>query len=228
MVLLMTAPASRADEREAVVLLHGLGRTERSMRPLEQRLEREGYRVHNLGYPSRQHDAEQLIALLAAEVERCCRDAPRVHFVGHSLGGLLARAYLAEAKPPNLGRLVMLAPPNHGSELVDRLGEPFLRFALGPVAPALGTDGNSLPRRLPPPHFEVGVIAGTRSINPIGSALIPGPNDGTVSVESTRLEGMSDFALVPASHPFIMRSPRVAELVLAFLASGQFYPAPSS
>ncbi len=146
-----------------------------------------------------------------------------LHFVGHSLGGILIRAYLAEDSPDRVGRVVMLAPPNHGSELVDALGDSALfRWALGPSGQVLGTDRNSLPNRLPPPVVEVGVIAGTSSVNPIGSLVIPEDDDGTVSVSSTRLEGMTDFLVVRSSHTFIMQSEEVAAQVVHFLRHGRF------
>lgn len=211
---------------EAVVLLHGLGRSAYSMRRLGTRLGAAGYRVHNLGYPSTRLAPAQLVARLGEQLARLCGGAPRVHFVGHSFGGILARAYLAEHDLPNRGRMVMLAPPNHGSELADLFeSSQLFRWALGPVAAALGTRPESLPNRLPAPDFEVGVIAGTRPFNLLGALVIRGPSDGTVSVHSARLEGMTDFATVPASHTFIMESPRVAKLVAAFLRDGRFYPA---
>lgn len=223
---LMNPGIPAADEREVVILLHGLGRSAYSMGRLETRLGGAGYRVHNLGYPSTKLAPEQLVARLARDVERCCRDAPRVHFVGHSFGGILARAYLAEHELPNLGRVVMLAPPNHGSELADLFeGSQLFRWALGPTARTLGTGPDSFPNRLPVPRFEVGVIAGTRPVNLFGALVIRGPSDGTVSVRSARLEGMTDFATVPSSHTFIMESPRVAKLVAAFLRDGRFHPA---
>src|SRR5262245_8015343 len=194
------------------------------MRRLGTRLGAAGYRVHNLGYPSTRLGPAQLVARLARDLKRRL-DAPRVHFVGHSFGGLLARAYLAEHELPNLGRVVMLAPPNHGSELADLFrGSRLFRWALGPVAASLGTGPDSFPNRLPPPCFEVGVIAGTRPVNLFGALVIRAPSDGTVSVHSARLEGMADFATVPVSHTFIMESPRVAKLVAAFLRTGRFYP----
>jgi len=194
------------------------------MRRLAARLAAAGYRVHNLGYPSTRLAPAQLVTRLSRDLERCS-DAPRVHFVGHSFGGILARAWLAEHELSNLGRLVMLAPPNHGSELADLLrGSRLFRWALGPVAAALGTGPDSFPNRLPAPRFEVGVIAGTRPVNLFGALVIRAPSDGTVSVSSARLEGMADFATLPVSHTFIMESPRVAALVAAFLRAGRFHP----
>ena len=152
-----------------------------------------------------------------------CPEGAKIHFVTHSLGGILVRAYLAEHEPPNLGRVVMLAPPNKGSEFVDVLGRtaPF-RWALGPTAVELGTEPDSLPNRLPTPDYEVGIIAGTRSINPLGGLVVPGESDGTVSVSSTRLHGMSDFIELPVSHTFIMYSDEAAEQAVAFLREGRF------
>ena len=208
---------------EMVVLLHGLGRSDRSMRPLELRLSKAGYAVHNVRYPSTKLSPEELEVYLHEELAACCGKAQRLHFVTHSLGGILVRAYLAAHEIRTVGRVVMLAPPNHGSEAVDLFGDSALfKWALGPTAAQLGTDAESLPNRLPKPNFEVGIIAGTRSINPLGSLVVPGESDGTVSVRSTKLEGMSDFITVPASHTFIMRSELVGMQTLEFLRNGRF------
>jgi len=219
----VAAPPSGAYAGETVVLLHGLGRSHWSMRPLESRLEEAGYEVANLGYPSTRLEPDALVAYVEAAVAQCCAAAPRVHFVTHSLGGILVRGYLAKHRPTNLGRVVMLAPPNRGSELVDELGGwPLFSWILGPTAAHLGTSADSFPNRLPPADFDLGVIAGTESVNPLGSALLPDGNDGTVSVASTRVEGMRDFIELAASHTFIMWSDAAAVQVLAFLRNGRF------
>jgi pimeloyl-ACP methyl ester carboxylesterase len=202
---------------EAVVLLHGLYRSERSMRPLAARLAEEGYQVHSLRYASTRGAPDELEGQIREQLARCCAGAPRLHFVTHSLGGILVRALLARHQLPNLGRVVMLAPPNHGSELVDWFGG-----ALGPTGRELGTQPGSLPDRLPPPDFPLGVIAGTLSLNPIGSLVLPGASDGTVAVTSTWIEGMSDFVAVPATHSLILRSGAAAEHVVEFLREGHF------
>ena len=117
----------------------------------------------------------------------------------------------------------MLAPPSRGSEWVDLLEASGLdRGLLGPSGESLGTRTDSTPNRLGPAGFELGIVAGERSLNPLGSWLIPGPDDGTVAVERTRIDGMADFAVVPHGHSFIMRSPRVQELTLQFLQTGRF------
>jgi triacylglycerol lipase len=210
-------------EPEDVVLLHGLGRSERVMRPLARALAAAGYRVHNLDYPSTRGTPDQLVEVLHGEIAQCCAWSGRVHFVTHSLGGVMVRAYLAAHPMPQVGRVVMLAPPNHGSEYVDIAGEwTLFRAVLGPTATQLGTAPTSLPNRLPRADFELGVIAGTGSINPLGRALIPGISDGTVSVTSTRLDGMRDFIELPVSHTFIMRNPEVAQQTIRFLRAGSF------
>lgn len=219
-----TSRSGNAEEpREVVVLLHGLGRSERSMRPLEERLSESGYRVHNPPYDSTGKSPEALVDELGSRMDACCTEAPALHFVGHSLGGILIRAYLAENKPPNVGRVVMLAPPNHGSEIVDELGDSNLfEWAMGPSALQLGTDAESLPNRLPAPNVELGVIAATGSVNPIGSVVIPNADDGMVSLESAKLDGMADFLVVPNSHAFITHSDEVGRQVVYFLKTGRF------
>lgn len=212
-----------ASEREVVVLLHGLGRSSFSMSSLAKALREAGYETVNVDYPSTRLEADQLGGMLGERLDGCCRDAPRLHFVTHSMGGIVVRAHLSEHRPDNLGRVVMLAPPNRGSEWVDLFGDvAVFEWIMGPSAAALGTDPESLPNRLPPADFPLGVIAGTGFVNPVGAGLIPGDDDGTVSVESAQLDGMSDFITLPVSHSFIMYSNEVAAQILSFLAEGRF------
>ena len=138
-------------------------------------------------------------------------------------GGILLRVYLKDNVLPNLGRVVMISPPNRGSELVDRLGTLSLfRFLHGPAGLQLGTGPGSLPLRLPAVEFELGIIAGDRSLLPLYSWWIPGPDDGIVAVERTKVEGMKDFIVLPHSHTFIMRSERTLAQILRFLRTGSF------
>ena len=225
-VLLLAGPAlaQAAPRSDSVVLLHGLGRGPWAMKLLEIRLADAGYRVHNLDYPRRARSMDEMVAEVHREFGECCsQDAGKVHFVTHSLGGLVLRAYLADHRPHNLGRVVMLAPPNGGSEIVDRFGGSGLfRVIFGPIAPQLGTGQDDLPARLPVPDCEVGVIAGDHWINPVGAVVLPPPHDGTVSVERTRLAGMRDHLVVPHTHTFIMNSSQVAREVIHFLRYGEF------
>lgn len=221
--LAQTAAMTEVEIREEVVLLHGLGRRASSMELLASRLRDAGFVVHNLAYSSRQGDPATLLAELSVKIEACCAHAERLHFVGHSLGGILARAHIARSRPQGLGRVIMLSSPNQGSEIVDALGETWLFQAImGPTSRHLGTSPDSLPNQLPPPDYELGVIAATASINPLGSWLIPGDDDGMVSVCRMQLEGMVDFMTVDRTHAFIMRGPEVAEQIVIFLRTGQF------
>lgn len=216
-------PPADAERPEVVIALHGLARNGASMRTLAERIRVGGYRVEVIDYPSTKATLEELLAGIDGAIHDCCAEAPRIHFVTYSLGGILARAYLATDPLPQLGRVVMLAPPNQGSEWVDRLGSyRTFRATYGPVGSDLGTAPDNLPQRVAVPHFEFGVIAGTVAINPLGWLLIPGDSDGTVSVENTKLPGMSDFLTVPHSHTFIMNAPAVAEATLHFLETGRF------
>lgn len=212
-----------AVERGTVVLLHGLGRTHRSMRPVEDALAARGYRVVNLSYPSTRGTWGELVDTLAAALRSCCaEDVGPVHFVTHSMGGILVRAYLAEHELPTLGRVVMLSPPNRGTEVVNRLPVELLERLAGPAAVTLGTDSGSVPLRLGPVGFELGVITGDVSLNPLFSSWLSGEDDGQVAVEAAWVEGTDDFLVVPATHTFIMRSDDVIEQVAAFLETGRF------
>jgi triacylglycerol lipase len=222
--LTLSTPAQGAARNECVVLLHGLARSEVSMLLIQQILDFHGYRVVNLSYPSDEAPIEALVAHVDRAVALC--DGARTHFVTHSLGGILARAWLRDHRPAQMGRVVMLAPPNNGTEIVDRLAEQdfvpgLLAFLAGPAALELGTGAGSVPARLGPVDFELGVIAGDRVINPLG-LMIEGPNDGTVSVESTRVEGMADHIVLPATHSLLMNNPVVIAEVLEFLRNGVF------
>jgi triacylglycerol lipase len=212
---------------EVVVLLHGYGRSDRAMRPLARRLEASGYRVATLRYHSFDGAPDELAAELDAQLTECCANAARVHFVTHSLGGIVLRAYLAEHPVPRIGRVVMLGPPNRGSELADLAARmrPIHRI-VGPTALALGTGTASFPNSLGPPAFELGVVAGNRSWNPLGSWLIADDDDGVVGVASTRLAGMADWIVLPTSHYWLLRSRTVADQTAHFLAHGRFLAAP--
>jgi len=219
----IASPALSAPE--GVILLHGLCRTSRSMVQMERALTEAGYQVKNVDYPSRTASVQQLADdTIGKAVADCQRNgAMKIDFVTHSMGGILVRSYLASHSIPSLGRVVMLAPPNQGSEVVDKLGWlPPFKWINGPAGSELGAGTNSTPNKLGPVDYPVGVIAGDRSINWINSCLIPGPDDGKVSVERTRLAGMSDQIVIHTAHPFIMKNRKAIRQTIQFLRNGRF------
>jgi pimeloyl-ACP methyl ester carboxylesterase len=218
-----TGPPPHAT-RESVIILHGLGRTSFSMLMLKHRLQRAGYHVVSKSYASTQGSVSDHVAWLEALLDKCDRekDAP-IHFVTHSLGGIVVRQYLAQHAVANLGRVVMLSPPNKGSEVADYFKDwKFYQMTMGPSGQELGTDSGSAPNTLGPVEFELGVITGDTSINPFASWLIPGSDDGAVAVKRTRVDGMMDFRIVHHSHTFIMNASDVADEVIFFLRTGSF------
>lgn len=195
------------------------------MNRIETKLKGEGYAVINVDYPSRHKKIEELSGIAVTEGLNYCRQegSGRIHFVTHSLGGILIRYYLSLQQIPELGRVVMLAPPNQGSQVVKEFsGYPGYELLNGPAGYQLGKDEKSIPLKLGPADFELGIIAGDSTINPILSTAFETPNDGKVAVEETRLEGMKDFLVVHHSHPFIMKSDEVIEQIVHFLRYGYF------
>ncbi len=214
-----------AKDSEAIILLHGLSRTRRSMNKAGRSLAAYGYKIINVDYPSRSADISALSQQYITEALKQCdtEGVKKIHFLTHSMGGILLRDYLASQIIDKLGRVVMLAPPNQGSEVVDKLGSWKLFYYLnGPAGLQLGTDNNSVPNRLGPVNFQLGVIAGNKTINPFLSGLIPGANDGKVSVSRAQVVGMKDFIVMPYSHSFIMRREAVIEQALHFIQQGSF------
>jgi triacylglycerol lipase len=207
-----------------VVLLHGLARSATSMTKLAESLQAHGYTVCNVEYPSRDYSIEVLAKEhVAPAIKLCFPQQEQIHFVTHSLGGIIVRQLAEQSAKGRIGRVVMLSPPNHGSEVVDKLGNVWgFGWLNGPAGLELGTGAESLPLKLGPAKFEVGIITGVRSINPFLSTLIPGQDDGKVGVEHAKLDGMSDFIVLRCSHPFIMKSDRAIEQTLHFLKYGSF------
>lgn len=215
-------------QQQCVVLLHGMGRTRFSMSYLEKALTDTGYHVVNHGYPSTSAPIEELAsAHLPQALSQCpAAELPGrtpVHFVTHSLGGILVRYYLQFHSLPPGSRMVMLSPPNKGTELADRFKDMALyRWLTGAPGQQLGTSENSLPNKLKPVAIDIGIITGRKTYEPWFSRLLPGEDDGKVSVESAKLAEMSDFLVVDSGHTFIMNDPDVVHQIDIFLKHGRF------
>ena len=210
--------------QDGVVVLHGIVRTYRSMRGLASHLERSGYRVLNLGYPSTRHPIEKLATVIYPEIAAFAETiSGKLHFVGYSMGGLLIRAYLAQHRPAALGRIAMIGTPNYGSEVADYLQNWWLyRTIYGPAGQQLVTDQSSLRDIFAPLDCECGVIAGNKPIDFVSSCIIGKPNDGKVSIESTRLNGIADHIILPCSHTFFPANKAMWRQVDYFLKQGRF------
>ncbi len=227
-----TAPVSAQTSHEEprvgkglVILLHGLARSSASMIKMQRALEKENFKTCNIDYPSTRYR----IAVLSSEhvlpkIRECIRDIDSpLNFVTHSLGGIIVRYLAKEELISNIGRVVMLSPPNKGSEVVNTLGETWLfNLINGPAGKELGTDSNSIPLQLGPASFEAGIITGNKSINLILSAMIDGEDDGKVSIENAKLEDMKDFIVLPLTHTFIMKDESCIKQTIHFLTFGEF------
>ena len=237
MVLLLLSHSASA--QECVVLLHGLLRSDSSMTTLEQALSEQGYTVVNMDYPSTEHPIEHLADIYVPQAINQCDTQSNTHstahiktrsninsnthFVTHSMGGILVRDYVNRYGSANIGRVVMLGPPNQGSEAVDKLRFlPVFGWLHGPAGLQLGTDQQSRVKQLGAVDFELGVIAGTQSINPLLSVLIPGTDDGKVSVENTKVAGMKAHKIMSVTHPMMMKNKEVIAQIVQFLATGKF------
>ena len=220
MLIARKAPAS-----EGVVLLHGLARSSRSMSRIEHSLLEAGFLVRNLDYPSTKFSISELATQLQTRIlsDRDLQACERIHFVTHSMGGIVVRYLMSKNAISKVGRVVMLGPPNGGSEVVDRIGSwRLFKFLNGPAGQELGTGPESTPNRIGPVMFELGIIAGDRSINWINSSMIEGPDDGKVSVERTKVAGMKDHVVLHTTHPTMLLNREVIAHTLRFLRFGSF------
>ena len=213
------------NEKETVIMLHGLARSDASFKKMDKSLQEAGYATCNISYPSTKYPVETLVEkFVLPQIKRCIKGQhKKVNFVTHSMGGIIVRYLATQTLPFEVNRVVMLSPPNKGSEVVDTLGGLWLFRAInGPAGLQLSTKDDSLPNTLGEASFELGIITGNRTINLILSTMIEGDNDGKVSVESAKLEGMKDFLVIEATHPFIMKNKNAIDQTKYFLKYGTF------
>jgi triacylglycerol lipase len=201
---------------DTVILLQGMGRGRASLWVLDTRLKSAGYSTLSYPYTANSQSidalAEQLCKFIREQVT-----TKRYHIIAHSLGNLIVRAAFRFEYPPGLGRIVMLAPPNQPADLARALRDnPIYQWFTGESGQQLGSD--VFYESLPIPNVEFGVIAGDRG----QSLILQEPNDGVISVETTKLAGMTDWVVVPQSHNFMMNSRMVAGLCMSFLEKGRF------
>ena len=214
-----------AEAEHLVLLLHGLGRSPALFKKMERALRTQGYQAVAMAYPSLHGDISAHANNLNALLEKL-EGVERVSFVTHSLGGLVVRAALGrgEAKKAHIEveRIVMIAPPNQGSQLAQALGEwKLFGLILGPSAVAIAEGiAPALPKLT---GYEIGVVAGGTGADGFNPWL-SGDDDGVVTVAETKLSGMQDFLLLEATHTFLPQKSKALEASLNFLEFGRFRP----
>lgn len=211
------------DKGDYVVVLHGIARSNKHMDKLAKYLASAGYDVINLNYPSTDYKIAELTELINKDISKQVTENKPINFVGYSMGGLMVRALIHKYNYPNLARVVQLAPPNKGSEVADFIKDfwPYQKI-YGPAGQQLITDQTEINDLFGKVNFELGIIAGNFTIDPISSSIIPGDDDGKVSIKSTKLEGMKDHIIVSSAHTFFPSNKDVMQQTLYFLNNGEF------
>ena len=216
------SPEKTTNGKDFVYILHGLGQGKWSMKLLALRLEKAGFIIKRIGYKSINQTPQDLLHNVTKQINSSLPDSSyTVHFVGHSLGGLMIRTYLDSNNVANLGRVVLIGTPNRGTPLVDKYRDSWLMKLLGPMPRALGTNENSFPNSIGIPYYPVGIIAGKMEIIN-NEKIIPDQDDGIVPLESTKLEQMTDIIIIKTNHAFLSKSRTVSEQTVAFLRNGYF------
>ena len=208
---------------ESVIVIHGFARRARSMDIIAAEIHKAGYEVRNVDYASLNQNITDIKEDVFEKFNQYISENQnkKIHFVGHSLGGLLIRSYLGENKINNLGSVVLMGTPNKGTPLVNEYQDKWYFSWLGPVVSELGVDTSDFLKTLQAPYYTVGVIAGNKPYTRFATSL-KGSNDGMLTVESAQLEGMRDFIVIDVNHASMKRNPRVIEQVIHFLKHSQF------
>ena len=217
---------SYAEEKAHVIVLHGIARSSSSMEDISNFLTKKGYDVSNIDYQSTDHTLEKLTEQLYTTIaDRINNPAQKIHIVCYSMGCLLTRALIHQHRPANLGRVVMIGPPNGGSEVADFLKDNLIyQKVYGPAGQQLTTEQTEIKDFIGSDmvDYEVGIIAGDWTIDPISSLIIPGEDDGKVAVKNTKLAGAKDHIVIHAVHTFIIQADEAMEQTNHFLQYGKF------
>jgi pimeloyl-ACP methyl ester carboxylesterase len=208
--------------KETVILLHGFGRSLSAMKFMDDQLYEKGYKVHRVGYSSFSQNVEEIKKEVDEKINYITQGTyGKIHFVGHSFGGLLIRSHLDRYKVKNLGRVVTMGSPNKGVEAIKHLKEKWYFAFAGTAALSMENEKTKFLKSLKVPYYPLGVIAGTKERSEY-EHIIPGPDDGLVSVESTRVKGMKDFVTIHTTHTRMRTDLRVIDQVVSFLKKGKF------
>ncbi len=223
LVALSTAALDRGD---CVVLVHGLWRNGFAMRSIEKMLGEQGFYTVSIDYPSTSMPIPEISEqYLGAQGVDLCRanNSPRIHLVTHSMGGIVARHYLQTHHLPEGSRVVMLSPPNQGSEFSEKFaGQWWFDALVGPAGSSLTRTESGIIDQLEPISEPVGIVAAYRDWSAWPDSWLPAPNDGTVSVASMVLEEMDDFVLVNSGHSMMRYNDSVHQHIVNFLNEGRF------
>lgn len=216
--------AEKIKSKDTIVILHGIARSSGTMSVMEEFFTNKNYHVINIDYKSREYTLDRLTKNLQKDIKPHTENSDyKIHFIAHSMGGLLVRAYINTYHPKNLGRVVMLGTPNQGSEVADFMQNNILfQSFYGPAGLQLGTDQRSIQKLLGDVDYELGIIAGDRSIDPVSSAILPGKDDGKVSIARTKVKNMTDHIVLHTTHTFMMRNEKVLKQAYHFLQHGKF------
>lgn len=206
---------------KAVIVVHGIIRSSKSFSKLKEKLEKENYLVFGFDYPSTRVSIPESAEYLKKSI-LSLNGVEEINFVVHSLGGLVVRSYLSKHQDKRIKRMVMMGVPNKGARMADKLQNNFLYEAIyGPAGQQMISGNKSFIATLPIPKFEFAIIAGARGNEKGFNPLVPGDDDGTVSVESTRLPGARDFITVKCAHSFLMNHTDVIDHTVRFLKHGR-------
>ncbi len=210
---------------ECVVLVHGLWRSAWAMRSIANDLDEYGYQTVSVSYPSTEMSIPEIAErFIPPAVDQCAQSgAHKIHIVSHSMGGVVARQYLQTNQLPDGSKVVMLSPPNQGSELSERFGDDaWYHYFVGPAGVSLSKKEGGIIPSLKAIDESVGIIAAYRSWSVWPSEWLPKPNDGTVSVESMKLPEMDDFILINSGHATMRFSSEIQAQIRSFIQTGRF------